>query len=229
MKRTIAFMVVALCAGAELAHAEQRTETEEKLEYVIKISGVEFGNITLTSNKEWSYGELVTNEKWGKVYSANNRMASWFKPDFSPTKSEINYDMRGKKTRFDFEFSDRKVSITRWAAYKKPKKYTRRGDDKIHDVLSMLAADRRGARSFKVITGRRVYDVVFQPLPEEEITTLLGAKKTKPFKITVTRPGKFKQEMKIWFEKNEESTPILLQGSVKFGRFSVELLNKFKK
>lgn len=230
MKKLIVLMIVALCTGAEQVHAKEK---DEKLEYSIMIAGIEFGNITLTSSEGWSYGELKTNKRWGKVYSVNNRMASWFNPDLSPSRSEINYDMRGRKTRFSFEFTAGRVSITRWAAHKKPKKYTRRGDAKVHDVLSMLAAARKNTEDcqqmFKVITGRKVYDVVFEPVPDEDLTTLLGVKRTKPFKITVTRPGNFRQEMKIWFEDNEERTPLRLEGFVKFGTFRVDLLRKLEK
>lgn len=226
-------MIVALCTGAQQVHAKEKEKTDEKLEYVIKIAGVEFGNITLVSDQNRYYGELFTNKKWGEVYAVNNRMASWVKEDSTPVKAEINYDMKGKKTRFNFDFGSREVSITRWAAHKNPKKYKRRGDAKVYDVLSMLMAVRKRPtdreQTFKVITGRKVYDVVFEPSPEEDLITPLGVKRAKPFMILVTRPGGFKQEMKVWFEKNEESVPIRLQGFVKFGTFSVDLMRKLEK
>lgn len=203
---------------------------EEKLNYVINIVGVEFGDATMYTAKGKLYGEMSTNEKWGGVYKVDNKMASKTRKNGIPHKSEIEYNTTKVNSNYQFNFSRNKVKIVRTSKEKK-KVFTKKRKTRVYDFLSMMQLVRKKAKemkplSYSVITGRKIYDINFVPIGKESLTTLLGVKETLSYEVIVTRPGGFKQKMKVWFEDDSLSTPIRLDGRTKLGSFEIMLTHK---
>lgn len=203
----------------------------ESLEYSIKIAGINFGTATLFKSKDKFYGELKTNERWGTMYSVDNKMASWVGPNKTPKRTEIDYNVRNRKSKYNFLYNTSgKVSVTRWRPHKKPVTYVTKTRAGVHDFLSMMNVMRAKAGndvcSFSIITGKKVYDVNFTKRGEEETVTGVGAKQSIVYDVSITRPGNFKQDMRVWFGKDNPSTPLKLAGTTKLGNFEVSLTKK---
>lgn len=203
----------------------------EKLEYQIKVLNVDFGNATLYASEERLYGEMKTNDKWGSLYAVDNKMATWLSPEDLPKKTEIVYRKPSKVIKFEFFFTAmNNVKVKFSKPHKNPKSYVKKTKGEVYDFLTMLAVMRKrvgtDADAFSVITGRKIYDVVFTKQKDQSVNTLLGTREATVYDVVVTRPGNFRQEMRVWFEKNPDATPLKLAGKTKLGTFDVSILKR---
>ena len=227
MNKLLTFIIFLLLSGLSYSNAT----AGERLEYQVKVAGVDFGTGVLFKKDKKLYGELKTNSKWGSVYAVDNSMASWIGEAKTPKRTEIDFRMRGKHTRFDFTYPTQKtVKITKWRPHRKPQKYAVKHQTAVYDFLSMIEDIRKSfsfeKRSYSIITGRRIYDVNFTQVKEEDITTPVGVKKAVLYSVIATRPGSFRQEMRVWFEKSPDAVPLKLVGNTKLGMFEVSLVKR---
>jgi hypothetical protein len=225
MKKLHAFLF-----GLVLVTSSARAD--ERLEYSVKVAGVEFGTAVLFSSGSKLYGELVSGDKWGSVYSVDNRMASQVGPDGTPVKTELTYKMKGKTTKYDFMYSPLgTVKVTKWRPHKVPQKYTSKSKLRVNDLLTMINHMKLNSGkenyNFSVITGTKVYDVNLKKSSEQDLDMPIGIKKTSVYDILITRPGGVKEEMRLWVS-SEDATLLKLAGKTNFGFFEVTLAKKLK-
>lgn len=207
-----------------LAATAEADSTAEKLSYTIKILGSDFAAATLYSTGNSVYGEIRTSPKWDSIFLMDNRIATRLDEQLFPIATELELCSKKKKSLYEIEFTDRTINVVKTHKGRVKKISKRVG--RVHDLTSWLYQVRRKINespdvlfSYKVFTGNKTYDVNLIPLPEVSIDTPLGPKLAKPYKITISRPIRYKREMTIWFEVGNSHIPLKAEGKTKFGGF----------
>lgn len=199
----------------------------EKLNYTVRVMKSDFAKATLYSSDDKIYGEIKTNEKWKSIFPMDNKIASRLDSSSFPMETELSFCQRKKLSLYDIKFMEGAIRVVKSKNGRETTK-TRKTNSKTHDLASWLYYVRGIVKkepdtlvSFKVFSGNKTYDVNLIPLPQETLKTPLGEKVAKPYKIVVTRPVRYKKEMKIWFESSGVHTPLRITGKAKLGSFEI--------
>ena len=199
----------------------------EKLNYTVHVMKSDFAKATLYSSGDKIYGEIKTNEKWKSIFPMDNKIASRLDSSSFPIETELSFCQRKKLSLYDIKFMEGAIRVVKSKNGRETRK-TRKTNSKAHDLASWLYYVREIVKkepdtlaSFKVFSGNKTYDVNLVPLPEEILKTPLGEKVAKPYKVVVTRPVRYKKEMKIWFESSGTHTPLRITGKAKLGSFEI--------
>ena len=211
------------------------TFAAERFEYDVKLMGAEFGSATLYINGTDIYGHLQSNEKWSSIHFVNNRIASRTSTEGLPKHTQIEYKYRDKERKYSINFDKNRIHGQRSTRGKPTKRISFVPKQPMHDIVSWLGKVRENVQventkpfSLKVFSGVKGYDVHCQPLDVQTIQTPLGPKVAKPYDILVTRPTKFKRQIRVWFDTAEGTTPLKLVGKFKIGYGEV-IINSVKK
>ena len=222
--KTLSVITTSLVLLAATANAEDQGE---KLNYKIKVLNSEFARASLYSSGNKVYGEIKTNDKWESVFPVDNKIASLLNESFFPIETELSFCERKKSSLYEISFAKRKIEVTKKSGNKETKR-VRRAPLQTHDLTSWLFQVRKNVKanpdqlmSFKVFSGNKTYDVNLVPLPTETLVTPLGSKMAKPYKVVVTRPIRYKREMKMWFDTSGSFAPLKATGKSKVGWFEV--------
>ena len=209
-----------------LAATAEADDTAEKLSYTVKIMGADFATALLYSTGDSVYGEIRTSPKWDSVFLMDNRIATRLDKQLFPVTTELELCSKKKKSLYEIEFTDRTINVVKTHKGRVKKISKRVG--RVHDLTSWLYQVRSKISenpdvlfSYKVFTGNKTYDINLAPLAEVSIDTPLGPKLAKPYKVTISRPIRYKREMIIWFEVGNSCVPLKATGKTKFGGFEV--------
>jgi len=222
--KTMSVITTSLVLLAATASAKGQGE---KLNYTIKVMNAGFAKASLYSSGNKVYGEIKTNEKWNSVFPMDNKIASLLNDSFFPIETELSFRQRKHSSSYEISFVKNSIEVIKRSGNKETKKL-RRAALQTHDLTSWLFQVRENVKtdpdklmSFKVFSGNKTYDVNLVPLPIESLTTPLGDKTAKPYNVVVTRPIRYRREMKMWFDTSGSFAPLKAAGKGKVGSFEV--------
>ena len=222
--KTMSVITTSLVLLAASAAAEDQGE---KLNYTIKVMNSDFAKASLYSSGNKVFGELKTNERWGAVFPMDNKIASLLSESYFPIETELSLCQRKKSSLYEISYTSGRIDVIKTSRGRETRR-TRKSQSRNHDLTSWLFQVRHNVKNnpdklmtFKVFSGNKIYDVNLVPLPEENIMTPLGMKTAKPYNIVVTRPIRFRQEMKMWFDTTGTFAPLRATGKAKIGGFEI--------